>query len=201
MTVRCLIFLLLLPVVTFGQQRFYGTRVSSVTLTGALNDSDVQVIPLHSNDIITVENVRAAIQAIYDTGRYSFVEVDAEPSDGGTHLDFRVRPLYFFSTFRLEPDTLLNRSITGLFRLPYGERFYQTVVDRIAAEITEYLKNEGYFDATITSETQLDPATRLATVTFTASTVGKAIVQSVTITGGEETFNRKELLDAFGLQP
>src|SRR5262245_6124501 len=104
MTVRCLIFLLLLPVVTFGQQRFYGTRVNSLTLTGALNESDLQIIPLHPGDIITEEKVRASIQALYDTGKYSFIAVDARDAGGGTtRLDFQVRPFYFFSTFRVIP--------------------------------------------------------------------------------------------------
>src|SRR5262245_42086665 len=128
MTVRCLIFLLLLPVVTFGQQRFYGTRVSSLTLTGALNQTDLQVIPLRAGDIITEENVRAAIQALHDTGQYSYVAVNAEDAGSGTtRLDFQVRPFYFFSTFRVVPENLLDRALSGLIRLPYGDRFSNIV--------------------------------------------------------------------------
>src|SRR5262245_15224065 len=202
MTVRCLIFLLLLPVVTFGQQRFYGTRVNSLTLTGALNQSDLQVIPLRPGHIITEDTVRASIQALHDTGKYSFVAVDAQDAGGGTtNLDFQVRPFYFFSTFRLVPEDLLDRSLSGLVRLPYGERFSNTVVARIANETSDLLKAEGYFDVVITPAVQFDDTTRLATVTLRVATRGKASVGSLTITGGEETFERKELLDAFGLKP
>src|SRR5262245_19245538 len=202
MTVRCLIFLLLLPVVTFGQQRFYGTRVNSVTLTGAVNQSDQQLIPLHPGDIITEENVRASIQALYDTGQYSFVAVDAEDAGGGTtKLDFQVRPFYFFSTFRLVPEDLLDRSLSGLLRLPYGERFSNTVVNRIATDTAELLKSEGYFDAVITPDVRFDDTTRLATVTLNVTSRGKATIGSVAVTGGEETFEPKELLDAFDLKP
>ena len=202
MTVRCLIFLLLLPVVTFGQQRFYGTRVNSLTLTGALSQSDLQVIPLRAGDIITEENVRAAIQALYDTGQYSFVAVDAQDAGGGTtKLEFQVRPFYFFSTFRLVPEDLIDRPLSGLLRLPYGERFSNTVVNRIATDAAELLKGEGYFDAIVTPDVRFDDTTRLATVTLNVTTRGKATIGSVAVTGGEETFERKELLDAFDLKP
>jgi len=202
MTVRCLIFLLLLPVVTFGQQRFYGTRVNSLTLTGALSQSDLQVIPLRTGDIITEENVRAAIQALYDTGQYSFVAVDAQDAGGGTtKLEFQVRPFYFFSTFRLVPEDLIDRSLSGLLRLPFGDRFSNTVVNRIATDTADLLKTEGYFDAIVTPDVRFDDTTRLATVTLNVTTRGKATIGSVAITGGEETFDRKEMLDAFGLKP
>src|ERR1051326_131793 len=105
MTVRRLIFLLLLPAcAAFGQQQYYGTRVSTVTVAGDSARSDLQAIPLRPGDVITTENVRAAIQALYDTGYYSFIEVDAEPEATGTRLEFRVRPFFFFSTIRLQPD-------------------------------------------------------------------------------------------------
>ena len=202
MTVRCLIFLLLLPGVTFGQQRFYGTRVNSLTLTGAPNQSDLQVIPLRAGDTITEEKVRTAIQALYDTGQYSFVAVDAEDAGGGTtKLDFQVRPFYFFSTFRMVPEDLIERPLSGMLRLPYGERFSNTVVNRIATDTSDLLKSEGYFDAIVTPEVQFDDTTRLATVTLNVVTKGKAIVGSVSITGGEETFDRNELLDVFDLKP
>src|SRR5262245_3562865 len=127
MTVRCLIFLLLFPTFSFGQQQFYGTRVSSLSFSGPATESDLQLIPLPVGDAIIPENVRASIQALHDTGRYSYIAVDAVPEGTGTRLTFVVRAVYFFSTFVLQPDNLLDRPISGFLRLPYGERFSQNV--------------------------------------------------------------------------
>src|SRR2546425_8059852 len=113
MTVRCLILLLLFPTFSFGQQQFYGTRVSGLSLSGSATESDLQFIPLHRGDTLTPTNVRDSIQALYNTGRYSYIEVAATPADGGIQVTFRVRPYYFFSTFRLQPENLLDRSISG----------------------------------------------------------------------------------------
>ena len=65
---------------------------------------------------LTPENVRASIQALYGTGRYNSVEVDAEPApNGGTNLTFIVRPHYFFATFRLEPRPPVGTLAFNLF--------------------------------------------------------------------------------------
>src|SRR5262245_49960033 len=139
MTVRRLIFLLLFPAIAYAQQQFYGTRVGSLSLSGLSDQSDLQKIPLRPGDIITTENVRASIQALYDTGKYAYIEVDARTQPTGTHLEFRVRPFFFFSTIRLSPEELLERPLSSFLRLPYGERFSQSVVDRIASQTLDLL--------------------------------------------------------------
>src|SRR4051794_14141518 len=109
MTVRCLIFLSLFPIISYGQDQFYGTRVNSLSLVGAANDGDLNSIPLHVGDILSPANVRDSIQALYNIGRYSYVEVDAVPDGGGSRIAITVRPYSFFSTFRLEPENVLDR--------------------------------------------------------------------------------------------
>jgi len=70
---------------------------SEHALSGADSQADLQVIPLRIGEVITVENVRTSIQALYNTGRYSYIEVDAESApEGGTSLTFRVRVFFFF---------------------------------------------------------------------------------------------------------
>src|ERR1051326_5119109 len=108
MKVPGLILGLLLPWLVEEQQQYYGTHVSSLALSGTESDEDLQLVPIHPGDVLTIENVRASIEALYGTGHYSSVEVDAIPTaDGTTSLTFRVRPVSFFSTFHLEPESLL----------------------------------------------------------------------------------------------
>src|SRR5262245_48289516 len=111
MKVSSLILGLLLP--WFGaQHQYYGTRVSNLALSGSESQTDLEKVPIHIGDTLTAENVRAAIQALYDTGHYSYVAADANAeADGTTSLTFQVRPVYFFSTFRLEPDNLIERPL------------------------------------------------------------------------------------------
>src|SRR5262245_9053241 len=146
MKVRGLILVLLLPLMAEAQQQYYGTRVSSIAISGSDSQADLQVLPIHIGDTLTPENVRAAIQVLYDTRHYSSIEADAEQApDGTTSLTFRVRPVFYFSTFRVEPDNLLDRPLSSYFRLPFGEKFTTAAAERVAQDTTELLVSEGYF--------------------------------------------------------
>src|SRR5438874_1897136 len=131
MKVQAVVLVLLVPWLVHAQQPYYGTHLAKVALLGTDSPADLQVIPVHPGDVLTPENVRSSIQALYNTGHYSYVEVDAEPdaAGGGTSLTFRVRPNFFFSTIRLQPENLLERPLSGYFRLPYGEKYSTSTVD------------------------------------------------------------------------
>jgi outer membrane protein insertion porin family len=199
MKVQALILVLLIPWLVHAQQPYYGTHLSKLDLSGSNTPGDVETIPIHAGDVITPENVRSSIQALYNTGHYSYVEVDAEPSPGGgTNLTFRVRPNFFFSTIRLEPENLLERPLSGYVRLPYGEKYSTSTLNNIVQDATELLKSEGYFQAAITPENYLDDSTHLAFVTLAVMPGMRARVGKIQVHGGEQTFSEKELRDAFG---
>jgi outer membrane protein assembly complex protein YaeT len=202
MRVPALILALLLPCLAEAQQQqYYGTPVSNLVLSGSDSQVDLQLLPIRVGDILTPENVRASIQALWDSGRYSSVEVDADKRpDGTTSLTFRVRPVYFFSTFRLEPDNVLERSLSSYFRLPVGEKFSRSAVDRILQDTTALLISEGYFQATITPQFEINDMTHLISVTLNAMPGPRARVGEILIQGGEQTFTQEELFAAFGLK-
>jgi outer membrane protein insertion porin family len=202
MKVHGLILGLLLPLPLFAQQQYYGTRLSSLSLSAPESQEDLQVIPLHPGDTLTRENVRDSIRALYETGHYGSIEVDAIPApDGGTALTFRVRPNFFFSTFRLDPEDLADRPLSAYFRLPFGEKFSTSAVDRIVQDATGLLKAEGYFQASIAPMFEWDEVNHLVFVTLKATAGAKAKVGTVRIRGGEETFPDMELSRSFDLKP
>src|SRR5580692_2677311 len=163
MKVRGLILVLLFPWFVQAQQQYYGTRLSTSTLAGVESQDDLQALPIHSGDILSAENVRASIQALYDSGHYSTIEVDAAAdANGGTALTFRVRSNYFFSTFRIDPANILDRPLSGYIRLPVGDKFTTAAIDRVVVDTNNLLKSEGYFQATVTAEKAFDEETHLA---------------------------------------
>src|SRR6185369_11602893 len=201
MKVPGLILGLLLPWFVQAQQQYYGTRASSVTLAGSESQADLEAISIHVGDLITPENVRASIQALYSTGRYNSVEADANPTPAGTSLTFRVRPNFFFSTFRIEPDNLLDRPLSSYFRLPTGEKFTTSALDQVVQRTTDQLMSEGYFQAVVTPDTKFDDQTHLVFTTLKVNPGPRATIGQVRIQGGEQTFTADELADAFDLKP
>ncbi|HZI50459.1 MAG TPA: hypothetical protein VFE29_01435, partial [Terriglobia bacterium] len=123
MTVGRLLLLLWIPTLAFAQDSFYGTRVSTVRLSEGAEKADLDRIPLRSGDVITPENIRTGIQALFETNRYRSIEVDAVSTADGTDLTFIVSTHTFFGTFRLRPDNLLERPLSTLLRLPVGQKF------------------------------------------------------------------------------
>ena len=200
MKVRGLILVLFLPWLAQAQQQYYGTRVSGIAVSGS-SQADLEKLPIHVGDTLTPQNVRAAIEALYNTGQYSYVDADANVvADGTTSLTFRVRPFFFFSTFRLEPEDLLDRSLSAYFRLPFGEKFTTSAVERVVENTRDLLISEGYFQAAVTPIYRPDEQYHLIFVTLKATPGPKAKVGTVRVQGGEQTFKPEELLDAFGLK-
>src|SRR5262249_19209406 len=190
-----------MPCIALAELQYYGTQVSTIELSGAASQADLEVLPIHPGDTLTVENVRASIQALYDTGRYSYVEVEATPAgDSKTVLTFRVRPNSFFSTFRLEPDNLLDRALSSYIRLPFGEKFTMSRLEEIAAQTTDLLNTEGYFQATVEPSYRIDNETHLVFVTLQAMPGPKARFGTIQVHGGEQMFPNMELLHAAGLK-
>src|SRR6476646_3733739 len=199
--VQGLILGLLLPCIALAELQYYGTQVSTLALSGADSQADLELVPIHPGDTLTVENVRASIQALYDTGRYSYVEVDATFAGGsGTALTFRVKPNSFFSTFRLEPDNLLERPLSSYVRLPFGDKFTAARLDEIAEQTTDLLNTDGYFQATVDPSYKIDDETHLVFVTLQAMPGPKARFGTIQVHGGEETFPNMELLHAVKLK-
>src|SRR5262249_80328 len=196
-----LILLLFLPSVAQAQERYYGTRVSGIAVSGSASQADLATLPIRVGDTLTPQNVRTVIEALYNTGQYSYVDADANVvADGTTSLTFRVRPFFFFSTFRLEPENLLDRSLSAYFRLPFGEKFATSAVERVVENTRDLLISEGYFQATVTPTYRPDEQSHLIFVTLKVTPGPKAKVGTVRVQGGEQTFKPEELLDAFGLK-
>lgn len=200
MKALALLILLLLPSLALGQQQYYNSKAASVSLPAPAETADLQRLTIHPGDVITPEKIRSSIQALYDTGRYRTIEVDATTGPGGTQVSFIVTVQYYFSTFRLEPGTLLDRPITSYFQTPLGKKFSQAPVDRMIVDTIKLIEENGYFNATITPEYSFNPNNRLATVLLKATANPKrAKLRTIQISGGQQIFPDKDLLSALKL--
>jgi outer membrane protein insertion porin family len=197
MKASALLILLLFPSLALAQQQYYGTKAVSVLLPLPADPIDARLLAIQSGDSITPDNIRASIQALYNTGRYRTVSVDASPIDGGTQVSFIVTAQYYFSTIRLEPANLLDRPITSYFPPPYGKKFSTAPVERFIADTIKLLEEVGYFNVTINPEYSPDETTRLMTVILKADALdAPAKIRGVAINGAQKLLSDKDLRGA-----
>ncbi len=195
----CLITWVLVPLALAAQQP-NPASVGAVHVEGA-PESVLEVIPIRSGDILTAEALHASIQALYDTGGYGRINVDASPApDGTTDLTFLVEEPYFLATVVLTPPNLLERPLSSYLDLPHGERFSRTQLDDIVAAVGEQLGREGYFQVEIGPTYEADDESRLVTVTVAVNVGSRAVIRNLVFDGGEQTFSESELGDAFGVR-
>jgi len=197
MKASALLILLLFPSLALAQQQYYGSTAVSVLLPLPADPMDWRLLTIKAGDVITADNIRSSIQALYSTGRYRTISVDASRIAGGTQVSFIVTAQYYFSTLRLEPATLLDRPITSYFPPPYGKKFSTAPVERFIVDTTKLLEEVGYFDVTITPEYLPDETTRLMTVILKAETLhSPAKIRDVTINGAQKLLSDKDLRGA-----
>jgi len=199
MNIGRLLLLMLLPALAFAQEQYYGTTASSVLMSADADPADIGRLPIRAGDTITPENVRAAIEILFKTGRYRTVEADAERVAGGTQLTFKVAPHYFFSTFTLDPPNILDRSLASVVRLPIGQKFSEMLLLDVVEQTERALRDLGYFEPQVTTVLGTDNERHLRTVFLNATVKSRAIVESVQIQGSEGVLTRKQIEDALDI--
>src|SRR5262245_55389191 len=195
---RLILPLLWIPTLAFAQQSFYGTTASSVRLSEGAPPADLDRIPIRVGDIISPANVLAGIKALFDTGLYRSVEVDAVSSANGTDLTFRVTPHYFFATFALRPDNLLERPLSTLVRLPVGQKYSDSRVLEIKKDAQQLLEDAGYFGSSLTVRLGPENPERLRSIYLLSDRTVKdrAKIGEIEIRGAGEVFPIPELKKA-----
>jgi outer membrane protein assembly complex protein YaeT len=203
MKIGRLLLILWIPTLGWAQQPFYGTRAATIKLSEGGDPKDLERI-LQPGDVITPENVRASIQALFETARYRSIEVDAVAEGDRTNLTFIVTLHSYFGTFRLLPETLLERPLSTLLRLPVGQKSSNARVDEIVQATSQLLEDDGYFNTKLTVQTSLDSGTRLQSIDVIANGItskDKAHISEVDIQGGESNYTESQLKDAFHVSP
>ena len=110
---------------------------------------------------LAMADVRTAIQNLYASGRYEYVEVDAKP-DGvdGVALTFSGRPSSFVRNVTIdgveEPPS--QGQLVNATKLNLGETFYPGQARQSVENLLEVLRSNGFYLATVTPEIIPAPA-------------------------------------------
>jgi outer membrane protein assembly factor BamA len=141
---------------------------------------------LQPGDTLTVNNVRASLRRLYDSGLYDTIQVQGlRQSDGGVIVIFAGRPRLFIGRmqiFGIKNDRL-QAQLAGSARLQPGTRYTQRKLSASQASIEQALTDNGFYEAKIERREQLDAPNSQVNVIYNIDPGRQAKVGNVKVDG------------------
>jgi outer membrane protein assembly factor BamA len=170
------------------QPVYEGQNVAAIDLI-ANPHRDVEplrsLIEQKAGEPYTQSKVEASIAALERTGQFPKVDVNVVPDPSGLRLNFLLEPAYYIGTVSFSEATkpfsytrLLQ--VAGLLEEdPYDKA--RVALSEKALE--EFLRRNGYFEALVHTDLEIDDAHHLVNLTFSGNLGKQARVGDVTIDG------------------
>ncbi|MCI0349668.1 MAG: BamA/TamA family outer membrane protein [Acidobacteriales bacterium] len=186
---------------------FEGLRVRDIQFRGA-PPGDLErlrsLLPLRVNEPLTRNKLRQSIQALFQTGKFADLKVEAERAPNAeVTLVFVARENYFIGNISItnppEAPPTYNQLATST-RLQLGELFTTEKLERAIRRMKNTLRDNGYYRAEITPELKKYADIQQVDINFhivagEQARVGQVIVQ------GNPGHTLKEIQDIAKLEP
>ena len=171
-----------------AQPSYEGQTVSGVDLVGdpRLDLENLRsLLQQKANEPFSNQKVQASTAALQATGKFKKVEVNVSPQASGLLVKFVLHPAFYVGIIEF-PEATKRFTYTRLLQvvnMPDEQAFDKEQVPQSEAALLHYLQNNGYFQAQVHSETQLDEKNQLANVTFHVVFGKRAKIGKVEIQG------------------
>ncbi len=171
-------------------ETFEGKVVSRIDFDPAAqplptDELDRRMLPLKAGSPLEIKDIRTAIQALYNTGRYSDIVVDAEPEGDGVSLKITTEFSYFVSRVTIEgaaePPNI--EQISAATKLELGGPFEDSQMIQAVKNIQERLRANGFYKPQVGYHVERDSATEEAGVFFEIHTGDRARFDGVNLSG------------------
>lgn len=168
---------------------FNGLRVRQIRFAGPFPDqaSLRERVVQQAGQPLDRNRVRRSIQALYATGRFAELRVEAErTASGEVDLTFVAEPNYFVGWIRIGgiprhgPTESQLRNAT---KLDLGELFLPETLPLAIDGIKAVLRDQGFFQSNVTAEEERHPETQQVDLTFHISAGSRARVGHVEFRG------------------
>jgi outer membrane protein assembly complex protein YaeT len=180
---------------------YAGLRVHEIQFRGpAAADPDRlrTLIAIKADEPFDKNKLRRSIQALYATGRFSEIEVDAEhTSDGQLTLAFLAKENYFVgrvSTSGAPRSGPNDNQLVNASKLQLGELYTDDKLQQALASMKRSLEDGGYYRAQIVTSFARHPETQQIDIGFHVIPGAQAHIGKVTVTGSPG-YSADEILD------
>ena len=144
------------------------------------------VVPAKAGEPLDRERVRQSVQALYATGRFSDISVEAErTANGQVELSFDTVPNYFIGDVTVEgtPNRPNQNQVVNASKLQLGELYSSAKLDRALGNIRQIMQENGYYRATVSAQEQRHPDTQQIDILIQIAAGAQAQIGRVTVRG------------------
>jgi len=143
------------PTLLFAQE---APRITQIDVTGhrLVEESAIRLrLKIRVGDSFSVERVREDVEALFKTGFFDNVEVDATPFEGGVRLTYRVIEKPTVRQVRIEGNEAIKEDVLrDKLDLAPGAVFNPQAVAKNAEKVRAFYEEEGYYQAEVTGSYQ-----------------------------------------------
>ncbi len=170
--------------------QYEGLKVESITIRGVPAGDEkrlLDTLSLKPGETLERAKVRTSIQALYATGQFSGITVEAERTlSSQVRLVFIAATNYFNGAISIEGLPKSGPTVNQLInagKLELGELFTHEKVDQSFDRMQKVLQDYGYYQATIEAEEQANPETQQMDIRFVIAPGPVARVGEVRLSG------------------
>jgi len=168
--------------------RLQGLKVAEVRVQSqgvAHPEWFVSLLPQKVNEPLDKNKVRQSVQVLYNTGRFSRIQVEAEQTANGLVLIFNAQGNYFFGSIRLEgaPNPPTENQLLNASKLALGEQFSEEAIAAGMAGMARVLQDNGYYQAKTAPTYEYDAPNQQVKVLFRIVKGPRARIGKIKITG------------------
>ena len=172
-----------------GLNGLQGARVALIEIKGPSIEHPEWLEPLllqKANEPLDKYKVRRSVQALYDTGKFAEIQVEAQRNpQGEINLTFSARENFFFGSIRVEgaPNPPTDNQLVNASKLVLGEQFTDEKIKTAIEGMQRSLQDDGYFKAGIRPFYEWDSRNQEVKVLFAVDKGTPARVGAVLLTG------------------
>ncbi len=149
-------------------------------------DELARLLPFQAGSTLKLADVRAAIQKLYATGRYSDVAISGTLDGAGTvTVRIATQLAYFVSGITIqgvdEPPT--KGQLVSATKLELGKLFEESVLEQANENMLERLRANGLYHATVTHSVDRNPDTEEVQIHFDIIAGARARFDGVSLMG------------------
>ncbi len=170
------------------QVSYEGQMVGSIELVSdpRINvDAFRALVAQKAGETYSGEKIKASVAALQATRRFTKVDVDVRPEAAGLHVIFVLEPAFYVGILQFPGATRVftYTRLLQVVNLPDEDPYEKTRIPQAETALLNFLRTNGFFQATVRTETQLDEENQLANITFNVQLKKRARIGRVEVQG------------------